>query len=118
MSNWKTMHKPKMIHPDILERIRAPQRPHYKVYLETKINSLGWQNRKNLTNYLVNNYKDNPEKYQYISNRYYHGVKYLANYIFANYSYDKEYNLNVKKECKFGRDQLYFDLNKIEFISI
>ena len=118
MSSWKSAYKPRMIHPDILMQIRAPQRPHYKVYLETKISGMGWQNRKNLTKFLLNNYNSNPDKYQYISNRYYHGTKYLVNYIFQNYSYDKDYCPNIKKKSKFDSDQLYFEIDSIKFISI
>ncbi|PQM69345.1 MAG: hypothetical protein CML70_03780, partial [Rhodobacterales bacterium] len=44
--------------------------------------------QKELTQYLIKNYRDNPDKYGYISSRYYHGIKYLVNYIFNNYSWN------------------------------
>ena len=117
MDIYKGEHKPKMIDYTILNLIRAPIKPHYKIYLKMRISSLPWQSRKKLTEYLVKNYKDNTDKYGYISNRYYHGVKYLANYIFNNYSWNGTLEEN-KQNPKFSTNQLYFEIAPVSFLII
>ena len=110
-------HKPKMIDHYILHLIRAPLKPHYKTYLKMKINGLNWKTRKELTQYLIKNYRDNPDKYGYISSRYYHGVKYLVNYIFNNYSWNGNVQESKSKK-QFCTDQIYFEITPVSFLTI
>ena len=117
MNAYKGEHKPKMIDHNILNLIRAPIKPHYKTYLKMKINGLPWKNRKELTQFLIKNHRENPDKYGYISSRYYHGVKYLVNYIFNNYSWNGTVQ-EIKSKKQFSTNQLYFDIDPISFLSI
>lgn len=117
MNNWKSDHKPKMIDIYILNLIKAPIKPHYKTYLNMKISSISWNTRKELKNYLIKNYQQNPDKYGYISNRYYHGTKYLVNYIYNNYAWEGNQVKNPKK-TEYSSDQLYVEFKEIVAMTI
>ena len=118
MTSYKSIHKPRLINPAILNLLKAPANPHYKIYIKLKLSNLPWKDRKILTKYLVSNYVNNQDKYQYISNRYYHGIKYLTNYIFNNYAWEGTDQVMPKEKLEFDKDQIFFTVSPISFIVI